>query len=158
MSTFSVHQWNDLESGLREMRRVTRGSVVILTCDPALLDRFWLTEYAPDVISTEARRYPSMDALQRHLGGTVSVDLVPIPLDCSDGFNEAYYGRPEYLLDPKARAACSAWSFIPKPTAADYARALEEALKSGEWDARHGTLRNQPTFEGSLVRVSALPS
>lgn len=29
MTTFSVHQWGDLEGGLAEMRRVTRGPVVI---------------------------------------------------------------------------------------------------------------------------------
>lgn len=56
MTTFSVHQWGDVGAGLREMRRVTRGPVVILTCDPTLVDRFWLTEYAPEVIATEARR------------------------------------------------------------------------------------------------------
>ena len=39
MSTFSVHQWHDLVAGLREVRRVTRGPVVVLTCDPQLLDR-----------------------------------------------------------------------------------------------------------------------
>ena len=33
MTTFSVHQWGDLNAGLLEIRRVTRGPVVILTCD-----------------------------------------------------------------------------------------------------------------------------
>src|SRR5699024_786885 len=33
MATFSVHQWKDPAAGLREMRRVTRGPVVVLTCD-----------------------------------------------------------------------------------------------------------------------------
>jgi ubiquinone/menaquinone biosynthesis C-methylase UbiE len=47
MSTFSVHQWKDLSAGLREMRRVTRGRVVIMTCEPSELDRFWLQDYCP---------------------------------------------------------------------------------------------------------------
>ena len=38
----TVHQWQDLKKGLREMRRVTRGPVVVLSCDPALVTRFWL--------------------------------------------------------------------------------------------------------------------
>src|SRR6201992_739460 len=37
MTTFSVHQWGDLRAGLREVRRVTRGPVVILTGDPERL-------------------------------------------------------------------------------------------------------------------------
>ena len=39
MTTFSVHQWSDLRAGLREMRRVTRGPIVILTGDPDRLPR-----------------------------------------------------------------------------------------------------------------------
>ena len=31
MTLFSVHQWSDAEAGLREMRRVTRGPVTVLT-------------------------------------------------------------------------------------------------------------------------------
>lgn len=157
MTTFSVHQWANLDAGLAEMRRVTRGPVVILTCDPDLLGRFWLAKYAPAVIATEGRRYPSLTQLRDGLGGTVSVDLVPIPLDCSDGFNEAYYGRPEELLIPEARAACSAWSFVPEADAASYTAELKRAIDSGEWDERYGELRQQPTFEGSLVVVQALP-
>jgi ubiquinone/menaquinone biosynthesis C-methylase UbiE len=44
MATFTVHQWSTLEAGLAEMRRVTRGPVVILTCDPSLVQRFWLND------------------------------------------------------------------------------------------------------------------
>ncbi len=69
MTTFSVHQWGDLRAGLREVRRVTRGPVVILTCDPGRLRRFWLAEYAPEVLDTEAVRYPSVAALSDGLGG-----------------------------------------------------------------------------------------
>src|ERR1700691_3619890 len=69
MTTFSVHQWSDLRAGLREVRRVTRGPVVILTCDPARLRLFWLNEYAPEVIETEARRYPMVEAIAEGLGG-----------------------------------------------------------------------------------------
>src|SRR5947209_15818289 len=42
MTTFSVHQWSDLRAGLREMRRVARGPVAVLTCDPDLVRDFWL--------------------------------------------------------------------------------------------------------------------
>jgi len=155
MTTFSVHQWQDLEAGLAEMRRVTRGPVVILTCDPELVEEFWLAQYAPDVLATERRRYPSIARLQELLGGTAIVELVPIPLDCTDGFNEAYYGRPEQLLNPEARAACSAWSFISPAQAESYTITLASALESGAWDAQHGALRRKPTFEGSLVLVRA---
>ena len=157
MTTFSVHQWSDLRGGLREMRRVTRGSVVILTCDPDLVRAFWLQEYAPEVLDTEARRYPSTAELADGLGGVVTIGKVPVPLDCTDGFNEAYYGRPEALLDPAARLSCSAWSF-PGPEVHDrFTSELSRDLADGTWDRRHGHLRTQPALDGSLILVSSRP-
>lgn len=157
MTLFSVHQWSDAAAGLREMRRVTRGPVVVLTCDPALVRDFWLYEYAPEVLDTEARRYPSVEKLAASLGGACSVRAVPIPLDCTDGFNEAYYGRPEMLLDPAARQACSAWSFVDDGVRERFTTRLRDDLDSGVWDERFGHLRGQACYEGSLVIVRATP-
>ena len=39
MATVTIHQWPDADRGLREMRRVARGPVVILTFDGDALDR-----------------------------------------------------------------------------------------------------------------------
>ncbi|MEY9860704.1 hypothetical protein ABH935_006341 [Catenulispora sp. GAS73] len=155
MTTFSVHQWSDLKAGLREMRRVARGPVAILTCDPDLVRDFWLYEYAPLVLDTEARRYPAIGDITEALGGRSEVTPVPIPVDCTDGFNEAYYGRPERLLDPAARQSCSAWSFVDAATSEQYTEHLRRDLESGAWDARFGQLRTQPFLNGSLVLVRA---
>jgi SAM-dependent methyltransferase len=157
MSVFSVHQWSDLGRGLREMRRVTAGPVVVATGDPDQLDRFWLSTYAPEVIAVEARRYPPISAIRDGLGGRTSVRAVPIPLDCTDLFNEAYYGRPEGLLDPEARLACSAWSFADQAVHDRFTRDLTRDLSSGAWDQRYGQLRSQPAFDGSLVLVISEP-
>ncbi|MFH9354962.1 class I SAM-dependent methyltransferase [Kitasatospora sp. NPDC017646] len=157
MTTFSVHQWSDYRAGLREMRRVARGPAVVLTCDPDLVRGFWLYEYAPEVLDTEARRYPAIADLTEALGGHTTVTLVPIPVDCTDGFNEAYYARPEMLLDPGARQACSAWSFVDERARERFAADLRGDLDSGAWDARFGALRQQPFYEGSLVVIRSVP-
>jgi len=157
MTTFSVHQWSELKAGLREMRRVARGPVLVLTCDPELVRDFWLYEYAPLVLDTEARRYPAIGEITATLGGRTEVIPVPIPADCTDGFNEAYYARPERLLDPAARQSCSAWSFVDAPLAEQYTRTLRAAIESGAWDERHGHLRQRPQLDGSLVLIRALP-
>jgi SAM-dependent methyltransferase len=153
MATFTVHQWPDLGAGLAEMRRVTRGPVLILTCDPEILDRFWLMDYAPEVIEVEARRYPPMTSIEKGLGGIVEIIPVPIPLQCVDGFGEAYYGRPERLLDSGARLANSAWSFVNPVVDTRFVESLNRDLRSGIWDEKHGYLRHQPFFEGSLRLV-----
>jgi hypothetical protein len=156
MTTFSVHQWTNLTAGLREMRRVTTGPLIILTCDPILVQNFWLNDYAPEVLATEARRYPALPHIAQILGGTTRVLPVPIPLHCRDGFNEAYYGRPEMLLSPTARSACSAWSFVDEATSDHYVSSLREALETGAWDRRHGHLRTEPHYDGSLRLLISL--
>lgn len=157
MGTFTVHQWLDLAGGLREVRRVTRGPVAFLTCDPALLRTYWLYEYSPEAIETEASRFPQISALADGLGGITKVTRVPIPLDCTDGFNDAYYGRPEMLLDPAARLACSAWSFVESAAVARFEEKLTRDLADGTWDSKYGYLRKRAALEGALVLVVSTP-
>jgi SAM-dependent methyltransferase len=158
MATVTVHQWSDLEQGLAEMRRVTRGPVVLLVCDPALMRDYWLNDYIPEVRAIEASRFPPIRRIAAALGGKIRVDQVPIPLECRDGFNEAYYGRPEALLDPEARLACSSWSLVPEAAVDRFVRHLTGDLASGRWDERYGHLRVQPFFNGPLRLVVGTPA
>jgi SAM-dependent methyltransferase len=158
MALVTVHQWSDLRAGLKEMRRVARGPVLVLTADPDVLRRFWLSRYAPEAISVEAGRMPPLEQILDGLGGRGEIADVPIPFDCRDGFNEAYYGRPEALLDPAARQACSSWSFIGAAATARFEAALRADLDNGAWDAEWGALRTTPQFDGSLRLVVSRPS
>lgn len=153
MAVFTVLQWRDLDAGLAELRRVTAGPVVVLTFDPDAARHFWLNEYAPEVISTMVRRDPPKRRLADALGARSEVRPVPIPLGCTDGFCEAHYGRPERLLEPGARSACSVWSFVDDSVVAKFECELGSDLRSGRWDARHGALRTLPGFDGSLRLV-----
>ena len=157
MASVTIHQWHDTDAGLRELRRVSRGPVVILTFDGNALDRLWLAEYAPELIAAERRRYPAIQHVREVLGGDSTVQEVPIPIDCTDGFTEAFYARPEHFLDEGVRRSQSAWGFI---SAADEARTverLEADLASGAWDERFGELRSQPEFIGALRLITVTP-
>ncbi|MFC6082509.1 class I SAM-dependent methyltransferase [Sphaerisporangium aureirubrum] len=157
MATVTVHQWADTERGLRELRRVSRGPVVVLTFDGDALDLLWLAEYAPELIAAERRRYPKIDMIASLVGGTARVETVAIPLDCVDGFTEAYYGRPERFLDPAVRGSQSAWGFVDDAAEERAVARLRDDLDSGAWDAAHGRLREQPEFLGSLRLVVGTP-
>jgi SAM-dependent methyltransferase len=158
MATFTVHQWADTAKGLAELRRVVRGPIVILTADPSALDRWWLAEYAPELVEVERRRYPPLDLIRSALASDVDVRAVPVPADCVDGFAEAYYARPEELLEPEVRRSQSAWGFVDGDAERRSVEALERDLASGEWDRRHGAWRTQPELEGSLRLVVARPA
>jgi hypothetical protein len=157
MAMSTVHQWSDMRKGLAELRRVARGPVVILTFDPAVAENFWLTSYVPELSQAEKRRHPPMHIVQAALGGVSDVHPVPIPIDCTDGFTDAFYARPEKLLDPTVRAAQSTWSFVEKSAIDRFVTALRADLESGEWDRRFGEWRTRPYFEGSLRLIVGLP-
>jgi hypothetical protein len=97
-------------------------------------------------------RYPSLDRITEALGGRLAVRPLTIPLDCRDGFVDAFYGRPEAMLDPAVRRAQSGWSFIAdaEDAQARFAARLSDDLDLGVWDERFGHLRTQPEFVGSI--------
>lgn len=159
MATVTVHQWSDLERGLAEMRRVTRDPIVLLVCDPERMHDYWLNDYIPEVRAIEARRFPAIARIAAALGGgQVEVFRVPIPLRCRDGFNEAYYGRPEAFLDPDARLACSSWSLVPTTAVERFVTHLSRDLASGRWDEKYGQFRSQPFFDGPLRLIVGRPA
>jgi SAM-dependent methyltransferase len=157
MATITIHQWQDADRGLRELRRVSRGPVVILTFDGAAQDRFWLGDYAPELFAVELRRYPPIDHIRAVLGGSSTVTEIPIPIDCVDGFSEAFYARPEQFLDPAVRAGQSAWGFVSEQDAERAVASLRADLDSGVWEHKYGSVRNQSEFVGSLRLITALP-
>lgn len=150
MAMVTVHHWPDLDAGLREMRRGARGPVVILTFDPAALDRFWGARMFPDLVEIERRRYPTLVRLGAGLGGVGTVEEVPIPADCTDGFQEAFFARPEAFLDPVVRRAQSAWGFLPPGREAILVENLRTALTSGAWDQEFHAWRQLHEWNGSL--------
>jgi SAM-dependent methyltransferase len=158
MAMVTLHQWTDQARGLAEMRRVARGPVVILTFDGEALDRFWLAHYVPELIEVERHRYPTLSWIRARLGGRTEVADVPVPVDCTDGFTEAFYARPERFLDEGVRRAQSAWGFVDAAVEARFVRQLAADLDSGEWARRFGHHLDLPAFHGSLRLVTAHPA
>lgn len=89
------------------------------------------------------------------LGSNTRLHRVSLPLDCADGFLEAWYGRPEAFLDAGVRRACSSFAFVEEPVIARMERDLAADLASGRWDAARGDLRTQATYDGSITLVIA---
>lgn len=150
MAMLTVHHWPDMEKGLKELRRVTKNQIVLMTFDPDSLGDFWNVNYFPKLIEVERQRYPKIDSIIKALGGNADIIKVPIPLDCVDGFQEAFYGRPEMFLKPEIRKSQSAWGFLPPGLEEKYAKGLEASLASGEWDKKYGHFRTQKSFTCAL--------
>ncbi len=136
MAILTVHHWADKEKGLKEMRRVTRGQIVVLTYDPSFRG-FWLADYIPELVDLDEAQMPRMTDYGAWLG-PVGISPVPIPHDCTDGFLSAYWRRPAAYLDPRIRAAMS--SFWAVGDVSEALRRLESDLDSGAWAQRYSEL------------------
>ena len=136
MAVLTVHHWLDPAKGLGEMRRVTRGPIVILTYDPAFRG-FWLADYLSELVALDEAQMPPLFTYSASLG---PVDIAPvlIPHDCTDGFLCAYWRRPSAYLDPRVRAAIS--SFWALGDVSEALARLRDDLTSGAWAERHGHL------------------
>ena len=136
MAVLTIHHWSDQAKGLKEMRRVTLGPIVILTYDPSFRD-FWLLDYVPELAALDDAQMPKMTEYAKWLG-PVEISPVPIPHDCTDGFLSAYWRRPSAYLDPRIRAAMS--SFWKIGDVSEAMGRLERDLDSGEWERRYAHL------------------
>lgn len=133
MAILTVHHWRDKQAGLREMRRVTRGPVVLLTFDAAHRG-MWLLDYLPQLAALDEAQMPPINDYGRWLG-PVRIIPVPIPHDCTDGFLYAYWRRPAAYLDPHVRTGSSSFWAL-RDTDEGLSR-LAQDLDSGAWERRY---------------------
>jgi SAM-dependent methyltransferase len=152
MAVLTIHHWDDeLERGVREMRRVARDSVVILTYDPVVSGQMWLMQdYLPEVAELDGRIFPAPDLVAHWLGGRTHVDVVPIARDTPDWMLGSFWAHPERILDADARNATSGFSRMNSSVVERVVAAVRRDLQSGVWDERHGYLRGLDTFDAGL--------
>jgi SAM-dependent methyltransferase len=150
MAVLTVHHWKDKATGMREMRRVTRGPIVVLTFDPAC--RPWLTDYLPALVALDEAQLPPMTDYARWLGPT-TIAPVPVPHDCIDGFLYAYWRRPAAYLDAHVRSGSSSFWAIGDVEAG--LRRLERDLASGAWRDQYGTLLARDSLDVGYRLVMA---
>jgi hypothetical protein len=75
------------------------------------------------------------------------VQPVPIPHDCQDGFLGAFWQRPAAYLDPNVRRAISGFAQLPPAVVNAGLAQLADDLRSGQWDAQFGWVRNQTSLD-----------
>ena len=157
MAVLTLHHWDDAqERGVRELRRVARDRVVILTYDASVSGRMWLmADYLPEVAALDERIFPSPDALTGWLGGAVEVQTLPISRDTSDWMLGSFWAHPERVLDERARANTSGFARMPDDVVQRVVSSLRRDLEDGSWDARHGELRTLDEHDVGLRLIVA---
>ena len=141
LASLTVHHWDDVEGGLRELARVARLQVVFYF-EPSWSPSAWIVkDYLPEILELGTEREaPGLDRLAATLN-VLHVETVRVPSDCVDGFTGAYWNRPEAYLDPVVQAGSSSFAQLDSAVLSAGIERLRRDLQSGAWDDRHGHLR-----------------
>ncbi|GAB2658571.1 class I SAM-dependent methyltransferase [Prescottella soli] len=140
LAVLTVHHWQNLERGIAELMRVARRRVVILGWDHRITREFWLLrDYLPSAAETDGRLAVPITRLVELLGGA-TVQEVPVPHDCSDGFGGAYWRRPRAYLDPLVQAGMSMLALTSRPELETGLSRLRADIASGGWERRYADL------------------
>jgi SAM-dependent methyltransferase len=152
MALLTIHHWLDLVAGLTEMARVAR-RLVVFTFDPIVHNSFWLfDDYVPEANALPSSNTVGPDAVAEIVGAD-RIEVVPIPADCIDGFNWAYWRRPQAYLDPEVRACISGLALLDDDLVARRMDRLRADLDDGTWTERHGHLLGIDSIDGGLRLV-----
>jgi SAM-dependent methyltransferase len=159
MAVLTLHHWDAArERGAREMRRVARGPVVIVTYDPRISNQMWLmNDYFPEVAALDGEIFAFPERIAEWLGGRVTVDPFPLPRDFTDWMLGSFWAHPERVLDRDARAATSGFARMPSDVVERVARDVARDLANGTWDSRHGRLRTLDAYDVGLRVIVGNP-
>ena len=159
MAISTLHHWNDVRAGLRELRRVARSRVVILAWDKSFAGTFWLTNtYIPELERWTLANVPSLAEIEQELGPLTRQPL-PVARDCSDGFLRAFWARPEAYLDISVYRNISQFNLVPEHAINAGTERLREDLESGVWDERFGHLRQLDQLDlGYCLLIASVKS
>ena len=139
MAVLTVHHWDDLDRGLAELRRVSRRQVVF-TWDPAHRPLLWIVaDYVPAIGTMETARFATVPHIVAALGAH-TVSTFEIPHNFTDGFQAAFWRRPEMYLDPAVRSASSTFASLPRDEVEPGIERLRRDLESGNWHRTYGDL------------------
>jgi SAM-dependent methyltransferase len=154
MTVLSAHHWGDLGAGLREMRRVARLRVLIVTFDSEALETLWITaDYFPEMLRLQRPSGAGSRDLVAALPGATS-SPVPVPRDCADHFFAALWARPELLFEEEIVRPMWVWQGISEESRRQGRERLAADLADGTWERRYGHLRALDELDVGLRLVT----
>lgn len=157
MAILSLHHWDDgRERGVRELGRIARRSVVIVTYDAEVSGEMWLMKhYLPEVAELDRGIFPPPDVIAGWLEGAVTITALPLARDTPDWMLGSYWAHPERVLDAQARAATSGFARMSPEIVARVVGDVTRDLQDGTWDELHGALRSLPAYDVGLRLIVA---
>ena len=137
LALLTVHHWPDPLKGLREMKRAARRCIVF-SWEPSTFTSWLTRDYFPEIRAHDRTIFPLIMEFYGKVFARFDVVPIPVPHDCTDGFLEAYWRRPDAYFDAGARMAISSFAKFPNPEPG--LTRLRRDLEDGTWMRRNGHL------------------
>jgi ubiquinone/menaquinone biosynthesis C-methylase UbiE len=152
MIVLALHHFDDLDAGLREIRRITKsGKIVIFAFEQAKIADFWLTDYFPYFIQDTLATFPSTQQIANLIRqiSDRETTIVPflLPNNLSDLFAASGWSKPEIYLDAQVRRGISSFAKMPVKELETGLKRLKAELNSGLWLEKYGKLLNQQEYD-----------
>ena len=154
LAVLTVHHWPDQVRGCLEMARVSKRSI-FLTWEPCDTPSWLTRDYFPEILANDLKVFPAVESFYEPLFKKITIRTIAIPHDCTDGFLEAYWRRPEAYFDAGVRGAISSFAYV-----ADVERRLTRLrrdLQDGTWSRRNSDLLNRTELDLGYRLVVAEP-
>jgi SAM-dependent methyltransferase len=143
MAVRVIHHWGEhMEAGVRELRRIARNRVVIVTLDPSVNGELWIfRDYLPQIAEQNRTLFPPVETLAGWLGGHVVTSPVLLPRDSIDWSLSSSWAHPEAIRDSQQQVRSLGLSSLDTTQVDRALSSLERDLADGRWDRRNGHLR-----------------
>ena len=157
MTVLSLHHWAPFqEAGVREMTRIARDRVVIVTIDPRVSGRMWLmADYLHEVAFLDNEIFPFPETIAEWLGCNTDIEVVPVSRDTPDWTLISFWAHPQRVLDATARAATSGFARQDEAVVQRVVSDVARDLQNGRWDERNGHLRSVDECDVGLRIITA---
>ena len=159
MAVLTIHHWDDQqEPGIRELRRVARGPVVIVTYDVDVCAEMWLyRDYLPEAAALDRATFPLIQQLVDWLGGHVEMEPIMNSRNTPDWTLGSFWAHPERVLDTEARQGTSAFARMDGVVHDRVVREIARDIDNGVWDSRNGHLRALAEYDVGTRLLIAHP-
>ena len=151
MAVLTIHHWDSgQERGVREMRRVARDAVVILTYDPEISGRMSLMADSFGGRGAGCRIFPHRPSAGVVARRRDAIECVPDSTRHTRLMLGSSWSQPERVLDEQARNATSGFARMSPAVVDRVVAAVRRDLRTGAWDHRHGHLRRLDAYDVGL--------
>lgn len=137
----TIHHWNDLEQGFREIHRVLKrnGKVVLFTTLPSQNDKYWLNHYFPQMIKDSNKILPTLEETENAFKNAnleiIHQESYFIKPDLEDCFFYCGKHNPEVYFREEIRNAISSFSLLSNRVE------VEQGLKEMRADIDSGKIK-----------------